>query len=117
MELKRVEGVLEVNNLNTMRDFINVRDAVCAYETLLLKGKSRETYEIASGINRSLGEIIQGFKSIAAVDFAVETKLTNINEELLESVPEKLINLGWKPAISFETSIKDILHFYRSQKE
>ena len=117
MEKNRAERVLEVNNPHAKRDFIDVRDAVSAYEILLLKGHSGETYEIASGTNRSLDEIIKGFKSMTAIDFVVKSKWNNTNEDLVEIFPEKLMNLGWKQAIPFESSLKDILHFYRNQKD
>lgn len=117
MENNLAERVLEVNNPKARRDFIDVRDAVNAYETLLLHGESGETYEITSGIIRSLEEIIEGFTSMTAVDFTVISTGNTSNENMLETVPEKLISLGWKPAISIESSLKDILDFYRTRKE
>jgi GDP-4-dehydro-6-deoxy-D-mannose reductase len=42
MEEEKAEKVLEVYNLNAKRDFLDVRDAVRAYNTLLIKGKPGE---------------------------------------------------------------------------
>jgi GDP-4-dehydro-6-deoxy-D-mannose reductase len=117
MEENQAEKILEVNNLNALRDFIDVRDAVRAYETLLLKGEPGEIYEIASGKNRSLEEIINGFKSITIVNFKLKTQSNGQIEQQAEIIPAKLMKLGWKPAISLESSLNDILNFYRGNKK
>lgn len=117
MEENKIEKVLEVNNLNVQRDFIDVRDAVSAYETLLTKGKPGEIYEIASGKSRSLEEVIDCFKSLAKVEFETVSRTDEAKEQQFEIPPLKLANLGWKPAISFESSLKDILNFYRQNEK
>jgi GDP-4-dehydro-6-deoxy-D-mannose reductase len=113
MENNKAEKVLEVNNPNVQRDFIDVRDAVCAYETLLLRGESGEIYEIASGKNHSLKEIINMLKSLTTVKFELKSHSNEILEQTAKVIPVKLMKLGWKPAFSFETSLLDILNFYR----
>ncbi|OLS34049.1 NAD-dependent epimerase/dehydratase family protein [Bacillus sp. MRMR6] len=113
MEMNKADKVLEVNNPNVQRDFIDVRDAVSAYETLLLKGKSEEIYEISSGKNRSLKEIINGLKSLTTVNFELRSLSNEIVEQTAEAGPVKLVKIGWKPAYSLETSLLDILNFYR----
>lgn len=116
MEEKKAEKILEVNNPKAMRDFVDVRDAVRAYETLLLKGEAGEIYEISSGKSRSLEEIINGFKTMTAVNFELKSHLNDQTEQHVEMIPVKLRHLGWEPAISFETSLNDILNFYRWNK-
>lgn len=116
MEENKVEKVLEVNNLNVQRDFIDVRDAVSAYETLLTKGKPGEVYEIASGESRSLGDIINEFQDLTTIDFKIKSQLINQAEQRVEIAPSKLMNLGWKPTIPLRSSLMDILNFYRKNK-
>ena len=116
MELSKSEKVLEVNNLYAQHDFVDVRDAVIAYETLLMKGISGETYEIASGTSRSLKEIIDGFKAITKVGFEVKSQPNNQIGQPIEILPLKLMELGWKPTIPLESSLKDILNFYHRNK-
>lgn len=57
MEENKAQNVLEVNNLSVQRDFVDVRDAVSAYEILLTNGKSGEVYEISSGNSYSLKKL------------------------------------------------------------
>lgn len=117
MEESKTENVLEVNNLNAQRDFLDVRDAVSAYETLLIKGKSGEIYEIASGKSYSLEEVIHRFKSLTTVNFEIKSQVSDKKEEQVEIKLLKIMKLGWKPAIPFEISLKDIINFYRRNSE
>lgn len=114
MENKKAEKVLEVNNPNVERDFLDVRDAVSAYETLLLSGKPGEIYDITSGKNRSLKEVINGLQSLTTVNFEIRYLSNERLETKEEIIPAELVNLGWKPSFSFETSLLDTLNFYRA---
>lgn len=117
MEKKGMEKVLEVENLEVQRDFLDVRDAVRAYDLLLTRGQSGETYDVASGYNRSLGEIIEGYKSIIADEIKVNSQRNDLIENKMATDPIKLVNLGWKPSIPLESSLMDTLSFQRSLKE
>lgn len=114
MEEEKAEKVLEVYSLNAKRDFLDVRDAVRAYNTLLIKGKPGEIYEVASGQSRSLEEIINGFRSITNIDFELRSQVNDQVEKHTEISSLKLMDLGWKPSIPFGTSLRDILNFYRT---
>ncbi|MCM3197155.1 NAD-dependent epimerase/dehydratase family protein [Priestia megaterium] len=116
MEENKVEKVLNVHNLNAQRDFIDVRDAVIAYETLLLKGKANEVYDIASGNSYSVQELANKFKEITNVDFEIKSQLINQIEPKVEIIPSKIISLGWQQTISLEQSLKDILNFSRENR-
>jgi GDP-4-dehydro-6-deoxy-D-mannose reductase len=117
MEKNMAERVLEVNNLNARRDFIDVRDAVSAYETLLMNGEPGKTYNISSGKTRSLGEILHVLKSIATVEFEVRSISNQCIERPVDTQSAELMKLGWKPAFSLESSLKDILDYYRRIKK
>ena len=116
MEINEAEKILKVNNLYAQRDFIDVRDVLRAYEILLIKGESGEVYEIASGKSHSLSEVIDGFRALTAVDFTIQTEINNQKEKPVKIKSIKLMDLGWKPVIPFETSLKDILDYYRRNK-
>ncbi|MFS0889005.1 NAD-dependent epimerase/dehydratase family protein [Peribacillus frigoritolerans] len=117
MEKKGMEKVLEVENLEVQRDFLDVRDAVRAYDLLLTRGQPGETYDVASGNNHSLGEIIEGFRSVTTDDIKVNSQQNERIENKVAIDPIKLMNLGWKPRIPLESSLMDILTFHRELKE
>lgn len=114
MEENNAEKVIEVNNLQAIRDFVDVRDAVRAYEILLTQGKPGEIYDIASGKHNSLANIINHFKSFTNVEFKTKTNNTLLRELHTDINLEKIKKLGWEPIIDLEKSILDNLNFYRS---
>lgn len=116
MEQNKHHKILEVNNLLSQRDFLDVRDAVRAYEFLLTKGKSGEIYDIASGSSRTLEEIVNGFKSLSTIDFELKSTIENITEQPIIIKPSMIMQLGWKPLIPLTSSLRDILTFYRKVK-
>lgn len=113
MEMNKVEKAIQVNNLDAERDFLDVRDAVKAYELILTKGSTGETYDIFSGKSYSLREIINSLKSLTNVDFKTTSSTNDLKEEKVKNKPIKILNLGWKPSIPLERSLEDCLNFYR----
>ncbi|KAB2488059.1 NAD-dependent epimerase/dehydratase family protein [Priestia endophytica] len=115
MEENKTDKILEVNNLYDRRDFLDVRDAVRAYETLLIKGIPQKTYEVTSGKSKSLNEVTETFKALTAIDFKIKSKSNEKLEPFVEMKPLELNHLGWEQEISFSSSLKDILNFYRQK--
>lgn len=113
MESQKAEHILNVNNLYAQRDFIDVRDAVRAYEILLKNGVSKEIYPISSGKSRSLGEVVQIFKTMTPINFKVKISERSIREDKVKISSERINQLGWKPIISFKKSLEDNLKYYR----
>jgi GDP-4-dehydro-6-deoxy-D-mannose reductase len=107
------KGVLNLFNLKAQRDFLDVRDAVSAYETLFIHGMSGEVYNVGSEVSRSLEEICDIYMKLSKVPFSVSNKMSE-EEEKVEVDTTKLKALGWKPAIQFKQSLQDILSFSRS---
>ncbi|MCZ0874845.1 NAD-dependent epimerase/dehydratase family protein [Peribacillus sp. AS_2] len=116
MEENNAEKVLEVNNLQAIRDFVDVRDAVRAYEILLSQGKTGEIYDIASGDSHTLGEVITSFRDLTTIDFGIKSKVNDQEEGRVEISPVEIVKLGWKPVLSLKSSLEDILYFYRNNK-
>ncbi len=116
MEENKAEKVLEVSNLQAKRDFVDVRDAVNAYEIIITQGKPGEIYDIASGNSYSLGEVITSFRALTTIDFEIKSKVKGQEEGRVEILPVEIVKLGWKPAFSLKSSLEDILYFYRKNK-
>ncbi len=112
MELHGAEKTLEVNNLYAKRDFIDVRDAIAAYEMLFDYGFSGEVYVVSSGKSKYLKEITDSLRLLSSIEFTIET-LHNSVENTVEIKPSLLQNMGWKPLYSLEDSMKAILDYYR----
>ncbi len=115
MEENKTDKVLEVNNLQAQRDFVDVRDAVRAYEIILTKGESGEIYEIASGKSCSLYDIITNYKLLTYVNFEIKSS-DDQKEEKVAIQLAKVMNLGWSPNIPLTSSLEDILNYYRQNQ-
>jgi GDP-4-dehydro-6-deoxy-D-mannose reductase len=114
MEKDESEKTLEVYDIEVERDFLDVRDAVKAYELLLKYGKSCEEYKIASGQSRSLKEVVTTFKHLSTVDFHIKTIHNEIPIAPFTMETSKISSLGFKPSIPFESSLNDILNYFRN---
>ncbi|WP_257349094.1 SDR family NAD(P)-dependent oxidoreductase [Pseudalkalibacillus decolorationis] len=101
-------------NPNVVRDFVDVRDAVRAYHTLLKHGENGQIYEIGSGKGKSLREIVDELQKLTTTQLNVtETSENEVDVYVAENV-RPITRLNWKPIISFSHSISDIVMYFRT---
>ncbi|MFE0505991.1 NAD-dependent epimerase/dehydratase family protein [Peribacillus butanolivorans] len=113
IEKQQCEPIIEINNLQDTRDFLDVRDAVAAYHILLRDGETGKHYNIGSGIKRSLLEVLKVYKEITRIDFQIqETKKIKSNDQSILELHD-MRKHGWDPKIPFTDSLKDILDYMR----
>ncbi|EPD50673.1 NAD-dependent epimerase/dehydratase family protein [Paenisporosarcina sp. FSL H8-0542] len=112
MEFTNAEKILKVINLHARLDFLDVRDAILAYDTLFQKGIPGKMYVISSGKYKYLKDLINTLRLYSSVEFEIQT-LGNYLEVVKPLRPNSINKLGWQPSISFEESIQDILSYYR----
>lgn len=106
------EPVIKVGNLESARDFVDVRDGVRALRLLAEKGKTGEVYNICSGRAWNIRNCLEMLIDISGVQVEVQhdpARLRPSDEPLLVGKFDKLKALGWSPAIPFEQTLKDIL--------
>ena len=103
-------------NLNTYRDFLDVRDTVKAYVELMKNGKSGEIYNVCSNkmisIKRILNIMLQntGLKNTAKIivdplcvrSIDIKKSLGN-NSKIIRQT-------SWRPKIPIEQSLKELLN-------
>ncbi|MBE9916011.1 NAD-dependent epimerase/dehydratase family protein [Paenibacillus donghaensis] len=115
-----LEGKIEtfkVSSRTALRDFLDVRDAVKAYDLLLKRGTPGQTVRVTSGTSHTLEEIVATMMSIAGSMAPLEWgKEEGAFAPLAVQPCEPLAALGWKPEIPLETSLRDILEYCRLQK-
>lgn len=113
------EPVLHVGNLETVRDYSDVRDVVAAYATLLERGARGETYNVASGRGRPIRALLDPLLARARVKPRVERdpeRFRAAAPDALALVGDagKLRALGWAPAHALEDTLGALLDFYRA---
>jgi GDP-4-dehydro-6-deoxy-D-mannose reductase len=111
-----IQKELTVGDLTTTRDFIDVRDAVCAM-TLIAKKDSPDIVNICLGKGTTLSTILDLLISHAKTKIPVKmNKIPRrpMDDTVLVGDPTRLFSLGFKPSIILEQSIKDILEYWRN---
>ena len=102
-----------VGNLDSQRDYTDVRDISRAYRLLFEKGKSGEVYNICSGLAISGNKILNDLMKIKGIRAEVkldESKLRPSDNPLIVGGYSKIKkDTGWQPKISLEQTLKDIL--------
>jgi GDP-4-dehydro-6-deoxy-D-mannose reductase len=106
-------GELVVGNLTARRDFTDVRDVVAAYRAIVVSSSFGEIFNVASGIDRSMAEVVAELESIAGVELEHvldEALLRPSDIPVLRGDASKLqAATGWEPSISFEQTLTDVL--------
>ena len=112
------QNSLKVGNLEAVRDVVDIRDAVKALRLLAEKGEAGKVYNLCSGKGYRVREILDIFISLSTAKVEVQIdsrRMRPVDEPLLVGDNSKLQRLGWKPQIPLETSLADILNFWREE--
>jgi GDP-4-dehydro-6-deoxy-D-mannose reductase len=112
-------GSIPVGNLSARRDFTDVRDVVRAYRLLVESGKAGEVYNVCSGRDVSIEEIAQNLLALAGSPLELETDpslVRAVEVPVLRGDPAKLADAtGWKPEISLEQTLADVMSSWRER--
>lgn len=103
---------LFVGNLESARDFLDVRDVVKAYIALARDGEAGEIYNVCSGAAVSVRGVLGELIRIAGIPVEVrEDRARMRSTDLALSVgdPAKIrMRTGWQPQIPLARSLRDI---------
>ena len=109
---------IPVGNLTPRRDFTDVRDVVRAYRALAVDGRPGEVYNVCSGQDVAISEIVQMLLKIAGVSVDAV-----VNQELVRPVDIPIIRgdaslikatTGWRPEIPLANTLSDVLEYWRA---
>lgn len=119
IENGKQEPVLLTGNVDTFRDYTDVRDVVRAYRLMLEKGVSGERYNICSGKSISTEKIVETLikNSTVKINHKVDP-LRNRPSDMpaIKGSYQKLQKLtGWEPQLPLEQTLKDLLDWYRNR--
>jgi GDP-4-dehydro-6-deoxy-D-mannose reductase len=117
-----IKPIIHVGNLKSLRTIADVRDAVRAYFMLLtVKPISGEYYNIGGTFSLEIGELLNYLISLSSIksDLKIEidqSRLRPIDADLQVPETKKFQNhTGWKPEISFEETMLDLLNYWRQK--
>jgi GDP-4-dehydro-6-deoxy-D-mannose reductase len=106
-------------NLDALRDFVDVRDAVNAFEMIVENGKAGEIYNVCSAkavsLKQCLGEMMsQSQKQLSA---RIDAEKIQANDIPIQVGSYQKIKqaCGWYPKISLKESLTDLLNDWRER--
>ena len=111
-------AVLQVGDMNPIRDFSDVRDIVAGYVGLLERGRTGEVYNLCSEVGTSVADIIAILRGIAHLPLGVhrDPALRRPVDVLriVGSAAKARADIGWVPVRSIETTLADAVATWRT---
>jgi GDP-4-dehydro-6-deoxy-D-mannose reductase len=111
--------LIRTGDIDVTRDFTDVRDVVEAYLLLLEQGSLGEVYNVCSGSEQSVRDVLMRLLQLAGVEAAVEQdplRLRSSEQRRICGSPRKLErDTGWARRHSLDTSLADILNDWEAK--
>jgi GDP-4-dehydro-6-deoxy-D-mannose reductase len=114
--------LLTVGNIDTLRDFLDVRDVCAAYLACVATSNTLPPgaiINLASGRARRIRDILSDLQTLSGVEFDVQVDLARVRESDVPSacgdasLARQL--LGWSPTIAWEQTLHDVLEDWRTR--
>ncbi|MGH9165480.1 MAG: GDP-mannose 4,6-dehydratase, partial [Acidimicrobiales bacterium] len=114
LEARRTAApVLAVGNLSPRRDFTDVRDIVRAYRLLAVAGQAGEVYNVCSGRDVAVEEVLRRLLVLAGLEVAVRPDpdlVRAVDVPVLVGDGSKLrAATGWEPTVALDATLAAVL--------
>lgn len=110
---------MKVGNVQSRRDFSDVRDVVHAYELLMEKGRPGEAYNVGAGAAVSVEEILEILRGLCTRPVTVITETGRLRpgevSVMYGSILKVRSETGWSPQIPLERTLADLLEYWRER--
>jgi GDP-4-dehydro-6-deoxy-D-mannose reductase len=122
IEQGRLSPPMRVGGLDSMRDFLDVRDVCAAYVACLRRGGElppAAVINIASGVPRRIGDILRDLLELAGLRTEIATDAARLRGAEIRSASgdgsraRRL--LGWAPEIPWQQTLADVLADWRAR--
>lgn len=118
MALGRRPPRLEVGDLNVTRDFTDVRDVARAYSELLTRGTPGSVYNIGSGSETRLRDIVGTLGALAGIEAEIVVDTVRLRpaeqRRMVADTTRIRRDLDWQPHYRLEQTLEDT---YKDWKE
>lgn len=117
IETGKREPVVFVGNLDAERDYSDVRDMARAYYLAVQKCEPGEVYNIATGKAWKIRKVLDLLLSLSKTKVEVKNdpaRMRPSDVQVLIGDNTKFVKqTGWKPQITFEKTMQDLLNYWR----
>ncbi len=114
-------GEMYVGNLDSRRDFLDVRDVVRAYTMLLEQARPGEAYNVCSGVSVRMGDLLDRLLEVSGLRGRCRCTSRNCTRRQQRTfgsaTPEGFEAVGWSPGIPLDRSLCETLDWYRADQE
>ena len=111
--------IIHVGDLKVTRDFTDVRDVTRAYHLLLQYGVSSETYNVCSGIERSIESLLYDLLAMSGVVAEIRQDPARLRSSeqrrVVGSFKKVGQQTGWKPEIPLHQTLQSILDYWEGK--
>jgi GDP-4-dehydro-6-deoxy-D-mannose reductase len=119
IEAGKQPPVIRVGNLDSVRDFTDVRDMVRAYWLAVNHGRPGEVYNIASGSGITIRELLDRLLALSKVKVSTEVDPARLRpsdvEILLGDASKFRADTGWEPQVPFDQTLSDLVEYWRQR--
>jgi GDPmannose 4,6-dehydratase len=121
IEAGLIAPMVKVGNLNSLRTYADVRDAVRAYHMLVTVDPiAGEYYNIGGTYTCKVGETLDtllSFSNVKNIEVEIDPgRLRPIDADLQVPDTAKFTkHTGWKPEIPYEQTMRDLLDYWRER--
>jgi GDPmannose 4,6-dehydratase len=121
IEAKKIDPIIKVGNLSSLRTYADVRDAVRAYYMLLTKNpKPGEVYNIGGTYTCKVEKVLKFLLSNSNIKnikiIKDKNRIRPIDADLQVPDTKKFrLHYRWKPEIKFEKTMIDLLNYWREK--
>ena len=100
-----------VGNLDSVRDFLDVDDVVDAYQRLLDRGVPADAYNVASGVGRRIGDLLDALIELAGTRCAIEVDPARVRptDTAVGDASRLRAVTGWEPRIPWRETLSRLL--------
>lgn len=119
IELGFRKPAISAGNIDTTRDFLDVRDVADAYKILLKKGINSGIYNVCSGTETTIRSAVDAMLNITGVEAEIDIdsdKLRPNEQKRVYGSNQKIKTAtGWEPMITLKQSLIDIIGYWRNK--
>ena len=114
--------VIQVGNIETWRDFLDVRDVCAAYVACIARRDSLAPgtiLNLASGQARRVGDVLADLAALARIKIEINVDASRVRDTDIRMACGNAARacelLGWKPVIPWEQTLQDVLDECRAR--
>lgn len=108
---------LQVGNLDSVRDVLDVEDVVLAYVQLLDRHVPAGVYNLASGVGRRIGDVLDALLELAGIAPAIEVDPARFRptDHGIGDASRLRRATGWAPRVPFEVTLERVWRDWRER--